>query len=319
MEFDRVLSKIRGLIAKAESLEQSGDPDQLNEALACRNAADRMMQAYAVEDWQARQAAPVASKPDRIKIKIGDADSLFLGEMAGLVNIVSQFCKCSSVWMVGGGKYTEDKQEFCYVYGYESDLRYFEMLFTSLFLHMNGAIFPKPDPAKTLTENVYELHNAGMNWLDIAAAYGWYQVNPIGNEPLTMFVNRNTGERVSWHGSVGIYKKAYVNEIKRKGEPFFRIAPNGSATYRRNAAQGYLARINQRLREIAGHRGSGAELVLADKSQNITALINEHFGDLKSMSSKKTTYVEAAYRNGVRHANSAALNPQASGPRTSLS
>lgn len=320
MEFDKVLDKIRGLIAKAESLEESSDPDQLNEALACRNRADAMMQKYAVEEWQARAAAPVASKPDRIKIKIGEDGNPFLGEMAGLINIVSQFCKCSSVWMVGGGKYTEDKQEFCWVYGYESDLRYFEMLFTTLFLHMNGAIFPKPDFNKTLGENAYELHNAGLNWLDIARMYGWYEVQPLPHEPVAgMFVNRNTGERVSWHGSVGKIKKAYTAEITRRGEKFFRISPNGSETYRRNAAQGYIARINQRLHEVAGKRGSGAELVLADKSQNITALMNEHFGNLHSVGSKKTTYNEAAYRHGVRHANSAALNPQATGPRTALS
>lgn len=319
MEFDKVLTKIRGLIAKAESLEQSDDPDQLREALLCRERADAMMQKYAVEDWQARQAAPVASKPDRIKIKIGEAENTFLNEMASLVNVVANFCKCSSVWIVDGGKYADDKQEFCWVYGYESDLRYFEMLFTTLFLHMNGAIFPKPDFAKSLGENAYELHNAGLNWQDIAATYGYYPVMPMPNEPMYMFVNRNNGERISWNKSVGKIKKAYMDEIKKRGEPFFRISPNGSETYRRNAAQGYLARISQRLREISGKRGSGAELVLADKSQNISARINDDFGDLRSIGSKKTTYNEAAYRNGVRHANSAALNPETAGPRQALS
>lgn len=320
MEFNKVLDRIRGLIAKAESLENEGTPEALNEATACRERADEMMQKYAVEDWQTRQAAPTMSKPERVKIKIGEAENTFLSEMASLVNVVAQFCKCSSVWVVDGGKYTEDKQEYCWVYGYESDLRYFEMLFTQLFLHMNGAIFPQPDFSKSMGENVYELHNAGLNWIDIARMYGWYEVLALPYEPVGgIFVNRNTGERTTKNRSVGKFKKAYEAEIARRGEPFFRIKPNGSETYRRNAAQGYLARISQRFREIAGKRGSGAELVLADKEQNITALIADHFGDLRSIGSKKTSYNETAYRNGVRHANTAALNPQAQGPRQALS
>jgi hypothetical protein len=99
-----------------------------------------------------------------------------------------------------------------------------------------------------------------------------------------------------------------------------RIPPSGSYTYRLNAAQGYLSRISQRLREISGQRGSGAELVLADKSQNITALMNEHFPSMSIAKTKSTRYNEAAYGRGARHANSANLNPEAgAGNRRALS
>jgi hypothetical protein len=310
MELDKVLDKIRALINKAESLEASGDKLAMNEADACRKRADEMMQKYAVEEWQTVRAAPTAAKPTRIKIDLGDGDNPFLLEIATLVNIVAKFTKCSSIWMTGSG-YQSYIQEYAWVYGYESDLRYFEMLFTVIHLHMGGAIFPKPDPNKTLGQNAYELHNAGLNWFDIAKAYGWYQVPPAPGEPRDMYVNRETNVRASWARSIGRIKAAYSAEVSSRAEVPLRIPPSGSETYRRNAAQGYLARINQRLREISGQRGSGAELVLADKSQNITAAMAEDFPKMKAGLGKKVTYNQAAWSKGVSHANTAALNPEA--------
>jgi hypothetical protein len=311
MELDRILDKIRALINKAESYEASKDQSLAHEAQACRERADVMMQKYAVEEWQTAQKAPVAVVPTRIKIDLGDEDNPFLTELATLVNIVSKFCKCSSIWMEHSGRKSLGIQEYVWVYGYESDLRYFEMLFTTIHLHMLGAIFPKPDPNKTLGENAYELHNAGLNWFDIAKAYGWYQVPPNPGEPRDMYVSRETGERASWARSIGRIKAAYRAEVSSRAEEFLRISPAGSETYRRNAAMGYLSRIKQRLDGIAGQRGTGAEVVLADKSQNIAAALADDFPHARQTANKKASFNATAYRKGVAHANTASLNPQA--------
>jgi hypothetical protein len=319
METDKVLERIRGLINKAESLEADGSETSMNEAQACRERADEMMQKYAVEEWQTAKAAPVGLKPTRIKINLGDGDNPFLEEISTLVNIVARFCKCTSMWMRGSGWGMSTAQEYSWVYGYESDLRYFEMLFTTIHLHMIGAIFPKPDPNKTLGQNAFELHNAGLNWFDIAKAYGWYQVSPEKHEPANMYVNRHTGERKPWSKSVGPIKKAYAAEVASRDAIYVKIHPNGSMTYRRNAAQGYLARIGGRFRELQGQRGSGTELVLADKTQNIWAMVNEDFPNSTTTKTRKVTYNETAYTKGVQHANTAALNPEATArPRTAL-
>jgi hypothetical protein len=316
---DKVLSKIRGLIQKAEGLEALGDPESMNEADACRSAADKMMQKYAVNEWQTMRAAPVAAKPTRVKIDIGEEDNEFLTDMATLVNIVAKFCKCSSIWMVGTAYKKSDKQEYCWVYGYESDLRYFEMLFTSLFLHMSGAIFPKPDPAKSLEENAYELHNAGLNWVDIARLYGWYDVPPLPHEPALVFVNRETNVRATYPKSVGVYKKAYERAIKERDEPFLRITSNSSKTFRINAARGYLNRIKQRLAEISGQRGAGTELVLKDKTKNIDEAMLVDFPGMTFGAAKATKFNKEAYARGTRHANTANLNPAAgAGTRKAL-
>jgi len=308
---DRVLSKIRGLIQKAEGLEALGDQNSMNEADACRAAADKMMQKYAVEEWQTMRAAPAMAKPTRIKIDIGEEDNEFLTEMATLVNIVSKFCKCSSIWMSGTASKKSGRQEYCWVYGYESDLRYFELMFTNLFLHFGGAIFPKPDPGKSLEQNCYELHNAGLNWKDIARLYGWYQVPPLPHEPVDMFANDETGERANYLKAVAVYKKAYEQAIKAKGEPFLRITSNSSKTFRANAARGYLNRIRDRLAEISNQRGAGSELVLKDKTKNIDEAMIVDFPGMTMSAARSTKFNQEAYSRGTRHANTANLNPAA--------
>jgi len=316
---DRVLSKIRGLIQKAEGLEALGDPESMNEADACRAAADKMMQKYAVEEWQTMRAAPAMAKPTRVKIDIGEEDNEFLPEMASLVNIVSKFCKCSSIWMSGTASKKYERQEYCWVYGYESDLRYFELMFTNLFLHFGGAIFPKPDPGKSLEVNCYELHNAGLNWRDIARLYGWYDVPPMPHEPADMFVHRDTNERATYPRSVGVYKKAYEREIASRGEEFLRITSNSSKTFRMNAARGYLNRIRDRLAEIADQRGKGTELVLADKGKNIDEAMIVDFPGMTMSAARSTKFNQEAYSRGTRHANTANLNPAAgAGARKAL-
>jgi len=318
VELSKTMTRVRALIAKAENLESLGDPESMNEASSCRAKANEMMDRYGLEEWELLKDAPTGFKPTRIKVDIGEAGNPFLSETSTLVNVVATFCKCSSVWMKGSG-YKNVREEYCYVYGYESDLRYFELLFTTIYLHMAETIFPKPDPNQSLGENAYELHNAGLNWFDIAQAYGWEQTDSWMGEPKLMYRNRATGERASWGKSIGRIKSAYTAEIKARGEDALRIPPSGSENFRRNAVQGYLHRIAQRLREITGKRGTGMELVLADKSQNIRAMIDSDFDKVRMERNKDVKYNAAAYRRGVNHANTASLQPEASAaPRGQL-
>lgn len=320
VELSKTMTTVRALIAKAESLESMGDSDSMNEALALRAKANELMDRHGLEEWQLLKDAPDKNfKPTRIKVDIGEAGNPFLSETSTLVNVVSQFCKCSSVWMKGSG-YKGVREEYCYVYGYESDLRYFELLFTTIYLHMAETIFPKPDTTKSLGENAYELHNAGLNWFDIAQAYGWHESPSRMGEPKLMYANKATGERASWGKSIGRIKAAYTAEIKERGEPALRIPPSGSENFRRNSVLGYLHRISQRLREITGRRGTGMELVLADKSQNVRAMIDADFDKIRMERSKEVKHNAMAYARGVAHANTASLNPQAgSAPRGELS
>lgn len=305
MELAKTLDLVRKLVAKAEST------DSPHEAEALQAQADKLMEKYAIEEWQLAQSAPKSFKPTRIKVDIGKGNSEFLADTATLCNVVANFCNCSSVWMEGSG--WGEREEYCYVYGYESDLRYFELLFTTLYLHMVGAIFPAPDLTKSIGENAYDMRNAGLNWIEIAKAYGWREVPRWDGEPKNVYVNDNDQDlkRVGWSQAVGQYERAYRKVVKGKGEQIVRIPPNGARTYRMNAASGYLSRINQRLRMVKSQRGTGTELMLRDKTQNIAALVMDSHPDVGHAKSRKVNYNAEAYRRGTQHANTAALNPEA--------
>lgn len=308
MELSSVLRKVRALIERAEHPETPK-----LEADSCRAKADDLMSRYAIEEWEAlKSGGATGMKPDKIKIDIGEEGDPFLDRIAHLVNVVANYCHGSSIWMKGSGR-KGFRSEYCYVYGYQSDLRYFELLYTTLHLHMAGAMFPKPDPSLTMDENAYNFREAGLNWIDIAFAWGWYEVPREEGEARNVYVNRNTLERASWARSVGRIKKAALAEYARRGESPIKLAPAAAFNFRLNGINGYIDRIGQRLREQAGRRGVGTELVLRDRSQNIAAMIAEDFPSLGFSKQRDTRFNAAAYARGVSHANTASLAPEANG------
>ncbi len=317
MELSDVLRKVRFLVAMAEQpIDPTLSPEEAaatkREQDAARARADKLMESYAIKEWQAAQGGDApAIRPTFIRIDIGAGDSPYLDETATLANIVANYCRCSSVWMSGSGWGLSDRQEHVRVYGYESDLRYFELLFTTLYLHMTGAVFPVFDPARSIEDNVYSLHNAGMNWWDIAEANGWRPTASRPGEPKLMYRNENTGERASWAKAVNQYKRAYQRAIKARGEEFFRIPPSGSRDFRFNAAQGYLARIRRRLDEQAGKREQSTVLVLKDRDHNIADLVASEHPDLRSTGARSVHFNAEAWARGTRHADTASLHPEA--------
>lgn len=309
MELSNVLRKVRALIERAEHPETPPE-----EAATARATADRLMEKYAVEEWEAlKSGGATGLKPDKIKIDIGEEGDPFLERMAMLVNTVARHCRATSVWMAGSGR-KGYRKEYCWVYGYQSDLRYFELLYTTLHLHMAGALLPAPDPALSMGENAYNFRQAGLNWIEIAVAWGWYEVPRLDGEARNVYKNRDKGdERFSWHASVGKIKKAALVEYKSRGETPPRIPPSAALNFRYNAINGYIAKIGQRLREARRERGAGTEIVLRDRSQNIAAAVAEDFPELATVKAETTRYNAEAYARGVRHAATATLNPEATG------
>jgi len=306
MELSSVLRKVRALIERAEHPDTPPE-----EAASCRATADRLMEKYAVQEWEALRTGKTGLKPDKIKIDIGEEGDPFLERMAMLVHTVALHCRATSVWMQGSGR-KDFRKEYCWVYGYESDLRYFELLYTTLHLHMAGALLPSPDPALTMGENAYAFRQAGLNWIEIAVAWGWYEVPRMDGETRNVYRNRDKGEaRFSWHASVGQIKKAALAEYAKRGEKPPRIPPSAALNFRYNAINGYIAKIGQRLAEARRQRGVGTEIVLRDRSQNIAAAVAEDFPALSTAKVADTRYNAEAYARGVRHAATASLNPEA--------
>jgi hypothetical protein len=311
MEQNKILEKVRALVANAE--HPSTDPV---EAKIFRAKADELMAKHLIEEWELASAGGRLAggiKPTKIVIDIGDGRSEFLAQISQLAGIVADFCRCRCIWNKGSG-WVIGTQEHCTIYGFESDLRYFELLFTVLHLHMVGAIFPSPDSAKSLEDNCWNMHEAGFNWLEIAEMYGWRKSAPQPDDTQkVMYWNVDTLERISNWKCGGIFKYAYQRACKARHVAPKKIPAGGSKGFRYNAAYGYLTRIQQRLEEQRSRRTASTELVLSSRG-GIDEMIAADYSKLLKREDKEVRYNHAAYISGVRHANTADLQPSASNP-----
>jgi hypothetical protein len=321
-----VLNKVRKLIDFAEAPVAPGatqaERDASNaEKEAARLRADALMLKYAVSEAMAQGMRPadVRVKPVKIAVELGRWDSDIIAYIGGIADELAVHCRCkirnyathrNGVW-------------FANVYGFESDVRYFEHLYTVLRLHMLGVLMPKVESTLSLDENCYRLHSAGYNWLDIAAMYGW-GLHARGTGPNKLYRNKHDGEVKTMYQVGSMYKSAYYRAIAARGEQPVKVAAGGVKTYRKSAAQGYYTRMNQRLRAIREGRGTGSELVLASRMDDIEEMFREDNPELfrkiepspedskPPRKVRQRKYVPPpfnaqAYGTGVRHANTADL------------
>lgn len=312
MELDSVLDKVRKLIERAERADTPAA-----EAVACQEKADALMQQYKIEEDLLDKSRPAAdrAKPTHILVALAP-DMDIVGWVADLAVHVATHCECD----IRRYSVHRDGTYHSKVYGYPSDLRYFEILYTTLRLHMLGALRPGVDLNKTVEENAYALHNAGYNWFDIAKLYGWTgPVTPLPGEPKLMYLNTRTHERLGWAKAIKQYKVAYDAAVAARHEQGIHVPPSSVKTFQRSAAQGYVTRIHQRLLEIRKKNQIGSALVL--RRDSVHALFREENADLfrpeinSGKSGRSVKYVpppfsQAGYQAGVKQANSASLNPQ---------
>jgi hypothetical protein len=340
------LDKVRKLIAQAE--HPNTDPI---EADRFRQAADELMIKFAIDQRLLDEQRPAAyrAKPITVDIQLSD-NSDILPYVAQLASDLARHCRCKirnySEWKNG--------QYWSRVYGFESDARYFEVLYTTLRLHMLGALLPSIDSDQSLDENCLRLHKAGYNWLEIASVYGWrkitrYRAQTIlgwdGTVSIPDIPFAHNDGRIEPHTKVGsFYKRACHRAAKARGEAVTIISAGGSATYRRSAAWGYVSRLAQRLRKLetgrdvseAGAivlRSADSDLMDFFKAANPDLFQTTHqeeceackkakSGTCRAHRERKYTpppFSDAGYTAGVQQANTANLDTRGSHSTSSSS
>jgi hypothetical protein len=333
MELNKVLNRVRKLVAAAEApIAPGASPEErehtLREQAAARKLADKLMLDYAIQEAQIQSARPAAlkAKPEIIEIDL-TPDLELVGWVARLAADIARHCRCQIRTYHRLSYETRCWQSK--VYGFESDLRYFEVMYTTLRLHMIGALSAKPDLTQSLEDNAYRLHNAGLNWRDIGQAYGW---EDIGGRRVK---NKDTGEVSTLSKTDGRIKTAYYKACAARGEQPVKIPASGSSTFRYSAAQGYVSRIAQRLRALRENQATGgAAVVLRSQAGDLSDFFKQDNPDLfaerkecekcaKSKSGHCRDHPRGSYRPrafssdgyqaGVAQANTASLNPEAGG------
>lgn len=278
-DLSKILRRVQQLINMAEG-SNNNPPDSpewhaLNEEQKrARERADALMLDYAITEAMAQAAKPSEQRTKGVveEFDVAHYNSDLYGYIVTLSRVVAKFTRC--IVRSYAGCDTERNVDFGRVYGYESDVRYFQHLYTTLRLHMVGALRPEIDSALSLDVNCYNLHSAGMGWREIAKMYGWKQINRYSSEvpgdfraPSGTVWKSADGKLMDGRLMARIYRSAAIREYKRRGEEMpLNINPE---TYRRSAADGYVHRIERRMEDMAAMRqtSNALEIRITDLEQ----------------------------------------------------
>lgn len=347
---DKVLKRVRQLIDRANApVAEGATPEERDgaerEARQAQEMADALMLRYALDEAQARATTPAQARirPVTLTVPMGRYNEMFWVSQS-MANAVARHTRCMvsprNIW-------DSDTHEYVMkVYGFQYDVKFFEVMFTSLQLHMLGVLLPKVQTEQSLEANCVRLHHAGYNWLQIAELYGWHKVDMTYRygppELLAVKVPfEHRDGRVSPATTVGgIYKRAYYRGIEATGEAPVKVAAGTLESFRLSAASGYLAELRARLSRIESGRMAGLGLILKSSMDEVRAMYDadhpkpkESAGQLPCHkceaaksghcrehprgSYRTVSFSDAGYAAGARHARTADLNPAAGAGRKS--
>jgi len=265
-------------------------------------------------------------KPGRLNIDIGPAGDPINGYFSTLGNAVGEHTRCRVIWLRRAEPDTRQYvaeygwKDSLAVYGFEGDLEYFNILYTTIFLHMSKIFFPSPDPNRTLDENLIDLRRLGLNWLQMAEVYGWHKVvEPefhFGMEPGKEYWYHTQNRQLATNYQVGGQFKRWTHKAFAKAGIALEIISSVDSRraeregYRASVASGYVGRVTERLRAARGERENtvGAELVLLSAAKAIEDMVDADFPDLTSFKNENPEFNPAAYRRGMQFGNEADLN-----------
>lgn len=133
--------------------------------------------------------------------------------------------------------------------GYESDLRYAELLFTAFSLAFSGKMEPKYNPALSEQENAYIMRSAGMEGRRIAMAIYGREDKPLRVKVRNMF----------------------RAEAAARGEDVAGLSGRSAnvATFRESYADGFRSEAAHRLWRMKQSSGDTGALVLKSRGDNV--------------------------------------------------
>lgn len=245
----KLLNKVQGLLAKAESSPFSA------EAQAFREKADELMTVHAIQEMElVNSGKKKRTEPTKRSIRVSDSGGLIRDQLVDMFGDVMMHCNVYPVYhgLRGGPK----DPVRATVVGYEEDIDYAETLFVSLRMSLARDMSPRWDGSLTHDENVKRMKEAGMKWEQIATAAG---------EPGT--------------GKDGKWIRAYKRQCKKDGtEP---IGANPT-NYVRNYAAGFRIEVLSRLQQMkeatqASVDTSKALVMVKSKNEEIAAKVHEFF------------------------------------------
>lgn len=305
---DKMLAKVRALIAKAEGTDNTA------EAEAFFERAEQLMTKHMIDEamLEATRPAEARMKPGSIDVDICVKSHLD-DQWTDLAMALAMQYGCRIIFYGLGVKYYT--KIWAKVYGFESALRSFEMLFTGLHLDMASQLTPKPDRNRSFDENVYVLHEAGVKWREIADMMNRaYETGPTAAWRSAVRASKTQPEvLVPWpdgHRLINAYKRwcVAIGDTPR--------AIQSPVTFQRNFAQGYINRVLYRLAEMKRKEeqdaGAGSALVLRQDAVD-TAFEEAHPERTTFNGRRAVRYLAEARQAGDEAGQRADLNQRRTG------
>lgn len=255
------IERVAALLAKAEST------DSEHEAQALREHAESLINKYRIDQAllaQTREAKSIddLELPEVRSFTFADRGTVMLNE---LYWILCDVAKHNGVMLHGfwSGQAT--------LVGYETDINYTELMYNTLKLQLLQRIDPKPDYNKPYDNVVYDLHEAGITWENIATMMESARKSAPGSSVAITWPETpwDLGHKGGWDYDVQDYVPA--RKAKKDGGRLIRaykrrctelgVEPHAvlqSRVFRKSFAQGFTLKVSARLRELRS--GSAAEI-----------------------------------------------------------
>jgi hypothetical protein len=253
---DRILAKIRALLAKADGT------DNEHEAAAFREHAEKLMREYRVAEEHL-----IAANPDSVKPVVTEADLFMYGatpfgqQYINMMHAVARHTGIRDHYIYLARKADGRTVLRAFLVGYEADTRYADALFTSAQMVFQARLEPSVDPKADDRENVYRLRSAGIERNRIAR----------------MLWNLDTHAS---HAKVGqLYKEACA---LRGEDPKVSGRNINAKNYRELYAEEFVNELGRRLRRAQdGADSAGGTLVLAGRSERVDEAFYDRFPELR--------------------------------------
>lgn len=211
VKLDDMMRKIQGLLATADD---PATPPPAAENF--RAKAEELMMKYRIEEEDLRSRGDLHVEtitPGSKWVPLCPSDSPYLNAYWSMAIYAARHtgCRMTDKWDNVDGTYVLGAM----VVGFESDVRYMEMLFTAARIVFASRMEPVVDSSLSDEENVYRLRSAGIERIKIARMMGYGDTNSATAKVTNMYKRacKARGEDAALTGrgtSVQAFKEAYV-------------------------------------------------------------------------------------------------------------
>lgn len=243
---DNYIRKVEALINRANHKDANSE-----ERIACLAKADEIMAKHRLDRAMLFKDGNKPEKEIIVKTVSALPYSPYVGSLTWMRKDILTHC----------GVMSRTWQEEVTLVGYEEDIFYAEMLWTSVYMEFTSKLFPKWESHRGFDANVYALKNAGYSWPEVRD----FALAENAGDHISKLTVKNAGSKL---------RTAFKREAQRNGIEVLpgRQQPANSRAWRDSFVEGFvntlygrLAVLSAKAKEAAGEAGEIALISDADR------------------------------------------------------